>query len=171
MIMNQAIDTVPPPFPVAPDDTEGRIQVAWRELRRGASMQRLRELIIGIGPDALDLGQLDTLELLVRRSRLRMNELADALRIDNSSATRAIARLVDAGLARREPCPGDARGVIVVPTEEGIARWESLSHRWRAAMTDMLTAFQAEERDALADLLDRLVLSLDAWVGRNADQS
>ena len=167
--MTSPIDTVPPTFPVEPDDVEGRIVVAWRELRRGASMQRLRALVIGVGPEALDLGQLDTLELLVRRSRLRMSELADGLRIDNSSATRAVARLVDAGLARREPSPGDARGVIVVPTTEGIARWESISSRWRSAMTEMLAAFHFDERAALADLLDRLVVSLDEWVAGHVE--
>ncbi len=161
-------DSIPPPVPVDEADMEGRITVAWRELRRGASMLRLRALVIG-GPNGLDLGQLDTLELLVRRSRLRMSDLAEALRIDNSSATRAVARLVDAGLARREPSPGDARGVLVVATEQGVDRWVELSSRWGSAMKAMLATFDDGEQVALAHLLERLVISLDEWVNQQVD--
>ena len=161
-------ESIPPPVPVDDDDMQGRIIVAWRELRRGASMLRLRTIVTG-GPNGLDLGQLDTLELLVRRSRLRMSDLAEALRIDNSSATRAVARLVDAGLARREPSPGDARGVVVVATEAGAARWMELSERYRCAMSAMLAAFDAQEQVCLAGLLERLVISLDDWASKQPD--
>ena len=76
-----------------------RVGAAWRELRRGASMQAFRPMVYGEGDEALDLGQVDVLDLLVFHGSARMGELAEALRVDASTATRAVNRLVDAGLA------------------------------------------------------------------------
>src|SRR3954451_25371811 len=73
---------------------EARIGAAWRELRR-ASTQALRPLLFGTGPDALELGQVGTLDLLALHGPVRMRDLAEALRVDASTATRAVARLVD----------------------------------------------------------------------------
>ena len=44
---------------------------------------------------------MDTLDLLVQQPAWRMSELAEALRVDPSTATRAVQRLVRAGLADR----------------------------------------------------------------------
>jgi DNA-binding MarR family transcriptional regulator len=71
-----------------------RIGNSWKELRRGAAMGVLRDHLFGAGPDALEPGQVDTLELLVGRDAWRMSELAEALRVDPSTATRAVQRLV-----------------------------------------------------------------------------
>src|SRR5204862_6141795 len=75
-----------------------RIGTGWKELRRGAAMGVLRDHLFGAGADALEPGQVDTLELLVNKDAWRMSELADALRVDPSTATRAVQRLVKAGL-------------------------------------------------------------------------
>ncbi len=53
---------------------------------------------------------------------LRMQELAEALGLNQSSVTRLVARLEQAGLTRRDLCPGDRRGVYSVITEAGRAR-------------------------------------------------
>ena len=65
-------------------------------------------------------------ELLVALSeapggRMRMSALADAVVTTRSGATRAIARLVDAGLVRRVECPEDKRGTLAELTDEGAA--------------------------------------------------
>src|SRR5215210_2372965 len=93
-----------------------RVGTAWRELRRGAAMQRLRPLLYGDDPDSLDLGQVDTLDLLMERGECRMSDLAGALRVDASTATRAIDRLVTRGLVERSHPPEDRRTVVVQAT-------------------------------------------------------
>jgi DNA-binding MarR family transcriptional regulator len=140
-----------------------RIGAAWRELRR-ASTQALRPLLYGTGPHALDLGQVDTLDLLVQHGPVRMRDLAGALRVDASTATRAVARLVDEGLAERVSAPEDGRVVVVQATTEGTRRHASLAERRRGALIAMLTGLDADERARLADLLERLVDGVDAWV-------
>ena len=84
---------------------------------------------------------------------------------------RAVARLVDAGLAKREASPGDARGVFVLATANGVERYDRISGKWRAAMRTMLGEFDSVEQQHLASLLERLVVALDrfAAVGTNND--
>ena len=50
---------------------------------------------------------------------LRMQELADALGLNQGSVSRLIGRLDAAGLTRREMCPDDRRGVYTAITDEG----------------------------------------------------
>ncbi|GII02292.1 MarR family winged helix-turn-helix transcriptional regulator [Planobispora takensis] len=53
---------------------------------------------------------------------LRMQELAEAVGLNQSSVTRLIARLEEAGLTRRTLCSDDRRGVYSVITDAGRAR-------------------------------------------------
>jgi DNA-binding MarR family transcriptional regulator len=50
-----------------------------------------------------------------------MHELAEAMVLNRSNATRLADRLEQAGLLRREPAPGDRRGTFAVLTEAGLA--------------------------------------------------
>ena len=78
-----------------------RIGTAWKELRRGAAMVAVRDYFFAADEDSLEPGQMDTLDLLAQQPAWRMSELAEALRVDPSTATRAVQRLVRAGLAER----------------------------------------------------------------------
>lgn len=137
-----------------------RVGLAWRELRRGALSSEFRERVYA----ELDLGQADALELIVNRGGCRMAELAAALRVEASTATRAVGRLVDAGLAMRTTTPEDARGVTVMATDEGRRVHEEVAGRRRAAIVKMVSVFDVKERAELADLLERLVDALDRFV-------
>jgi DNA-binding MarR family transcriptional regulator len=50
---------------------------------------------------------------------LRVNDLALRLGLNQSSTTRLVHRLEAKGLARRDTCPDDARGVYAVVTRQG----------------------------------------------------
>lgn len=141
-----------------------RIGLAWIELRRGASMSDLRDHLFGTGADALDQGQMDTLDVLAQRDTWRMSELADALRVDPSTATRAVQRLVNAGLAERNPCDDDGRVVRVSITAVGSARHADVAERRAHLMAHVLGAFAPAERAQLADLLERLVGAVDHFL-------
>jgi DNA-binding MarR family transcriptional regulator len=136
-----------------------RVSTAWKDLRRGAAMVAVRDYFYGA--DALEPGQMDTLDLLVQQPRWRMSELAEALRVDPSTATRAVQRLVRAGLAERQPAPEDGRVVVVVASELGRQRHEAVAERRRMSLARMLSEFDVDERRQLADLLERLVGALD----------
>ena len=146
-----------------------RVGVAWKELRRGAAMGVLRDQLFGAGPDALEPGQVDTLELLVAREAWRMSELADALRVDPSTATRAVQRLVKAGLAERTANRSDGRVVMASATAAGRRRHGAIVSLRRATLSSMLAAFDAGERRQFAELLDRFVAALDDFADQLDD--
>lgn len=127
-------------------------------------MVALRPLIYGEGPNALDLGQADALDVLADCSPVRMAALAEALRVDASTATRAVNRLVERGLALRQRSHEDARVLQVALTEPGRRVHRELLRRRRATMKAILTGFSDSERAVLADLLERLVGGVDDMI-------
>jgi DNA-binding MarR family transcriptional regulator len=142
-----------------------RIGGAWKELRRGAAMAAVRDHLFGAGADALEPGQFDTLELLVQREGWRMSELAEALRVDPSTATRAVQRLLKTGLAERRPYRGDGRVVMVSATATGRERYEAIARCRRSFMDQVMRSFSLDERLQLASLLERLVSAADEVAG------
>jgi DNA-binding MarR family transcriptional regulator len=147
-----------------PASTEARIGLAWRELRRGSAQQAMRDRLYG---DLLEAAQVDALDVVMSTGGCRMAELADALRVDPSTATRAIDRLVAAGMVARENATGDGRGVQVVATAAGIELYDELSQRRRTMLFAVLAHFDADERAMLAELLERLVDGVDRYSDRS----
>jgi len=148
-----------------------RIGRAWIELRRGAAASALRSYLFGT-EKALEQGQMDALDLLTRRER-PMKELAARLRVEPSTATRAVQRLEHDGLAERFTSPQDGRVVLVRITDEGRRRHDAVAERRSIAMMHILSEFDPLERAQLADLMDRLIASIDDVVERldGADDS
>jgi DNA-binding MarR family transcriptional regulator len=93
-----------------------------------------------------------------------MTDLAEALRVDPSTATRAVQRLERSGLAERRPCDDDGRVVRVSITPAGEARHALVAERRSAVLDQVLAPFSPAERAELADLLDRFVAELDRVV-------
>jgi DNA-binding MarR family transcriptional regulator len=152
-------------------DNALRIAIAWRELRRCASTPALRYQFFGSSDDALEQGQMDTLDLLLVRDGWRMSELAEALRVDPSTATRAVQRLVNDGLAERRQSTDDGRVVLVYPSAEGKRRHAAVSRRRVRALCRILSAFDADERAELAGLLGRFVDAFDELVAEMAAEA
>ncbi|MEA3184932.1 MAG: hypothetical protein QOJ74_1409 [Ilumatobacteraceae bacterium] len=147
-----------------------RIGSSWVQIRRGAG-GAIRDYLLGAGDDALEQGQMDSLDLLARQPSWRMSDLAEALRIDPSTATRAVQRLVASGLAKRCPHDDDGRVVMVEITEAGRSRHAEVNARRGELMAHMLGAFTAAERPIVADMLERFVSAIDEFVVRLAEQS
>lgn len=141
-----------------------RIGRAWTEMRRGASMAGIREYING-DDHALAQGQLDALDLLARRERT-MRGLAERLRIEPSTATRAVQSLVDDGLAERYRSPDDGRLVLVRATAEGRRVHAAAAARRSYVMAQLLNEFSPEERSDLAGMLERFVGAMDRVTDR-----
>jgi DNA-binding MarR family transcriptional regulator len=67
------------------------------------------------------LAQLST----AKGGELRIQELADAIGLNQSSVSRLVARMEEAGLTVRCLCPNDRRGVYSVITDQGRERLAS----------------------------------------------
>lgn len=154
----------PPDAPLDPASSEARIGLAWRELRRGAVTHAMRERLYG----DLDPGQVDGLDVIVQSEGCRMAQLAEALRVEPSSATRMVDRLVGAGLVERVTAAGDGRGVRVVVTDHGRRVHEELALRRRRMLFSVLEDLTPADRRHLAELLERLVGGVDRFA-RSAD--
>jgi DNA-binding MarR family transcriptional regulator len=141
-----------------------RIIFAWREMRRGVAMAAYRDLLF----EGLDLGALDALDLLIARDRIRMIDFASALRIEKSTATRALDRLESAGLAERESVAAKnaRRSVIVHITGRGRALHAKLLRRRVQLLKQMTRAFSPDEILVLGELLERLVGGIDYAVAQ-----
>lgn len=102
---------------------------------------------------------LDVLVHLARSDdgRLRMSELAIQTRLTPSGLTRAVDRLCDAGLVRRQVCPEDRRGAFASLTGVGRTRMDAAISCHHDALGDLLGALDSAERDLLAALLRRLL--------------
>lgn len=158
---------------MASDDTSTRrIALAWRELRRGASGAALRRHLLGPDGPALEQAQLDALEILASDpGGWRMSDFADAMRIDPSTATRAVNRLERLGLAEREAGAEDRRVVVAHATATGRRMIHRVTKLRALGMERALEPFDEDERQQLAQYLERFVGSIDRLVDELARES
>lgn len=154
------------------DATARQIALAWRELRRGASGAVLRAHLLGPDGPRLEQAQLDALEILASEPHgLRMSEFADALRVDPSTATRAVARLEHDRLAERRVDENDGRVVIASATPVGRRLIERATLRRARGMERLLEPFDTAEREQFAEYLERFVGSIDQLVAELGRES
>lgn len=146
------------------NDIAYRLALAWREIRRGASTGPLREYLYGIDGDSIEQGQMDTLDLLATRDSWRMSELAEALRVEPSTATRAVGRLVKDGLAVRRQSTNDGRVVKVEITDTGRAVHQQVFERRVQLFGHILRKYTADELPVFVDMLERFVRAVDDFV-------
>ena len=137
-----------------------RAALAVRELRRATGTPRFRDSIFG-DLNVLDIGQQDALEVVVSLDGARMSDVAQALRVDPSTATRSIARLEALGLVERRPDLADGRSVVAVATAAGHSLLDELHERGRDSLDRLYGRFDDRELRTLADLLERLVAGVD----------
>lgn len=93
-----------------------------------------------------------------------MGAFAEALRVDPSTATRAINRLEQLGLAERTRADGDQRVVIARATSQGRRTIERVTRLRALGMERLLDPFDQTERAQFADYLERFAASIDQLV-------
>ena len=145
----------------------GRIGRAWREIRRGAAASALKETIYGpcaAHDVSIEPGQMDALDLLVTVESCRMSDLAEYLRVDPSTATRAVQRLIKDNLASKVHHEGDGRVVEIAATERGKEVHAIVAERRRAIVLGIMERFPHSERTQLADFLERFVVATDSVI-------
>jgi DNA-binding MarR family transcriptional regulator len=82
---------------------------------------------------------------------LRPSELADRIAWERSRLSGHLGRMEKRGLVRREPCVDDARGSVVVLTDDGARAFRgSTSDHLQAVKATFVDAFAPEQLEALA---------------------
>lgn len=127
----------------------------FAEASAALSQRAERQLAADTG---LSLQWFDVLIRLVRTPchRLRMTDLSAQTTLTASGLTRAVDRLVAAGLVERQACPTDRRSTYAVLTEEGERRILAALPQHLALQEELFGGLSAEELETLAALLRRL---------------
>lgn len=156
-----------------------RLQAQWaRELpdvdTRGMEvLGRARRIVLRSRPaiegvfahHGLDAGEFDVLSTLRRSGppySLRPTELYRSLMISSGGLTARLDRLVRGGMITRPPSPGDGRSLLVQLTDRGRTAAEAAFREDMGVEAGMLAVLTDAERKALADLLRRLALGMEA---------
>lgn len=88
----------------------------------------------------------------------RMSEIAEALGVAQSTATRLVEPLVREGRVERHPAPDDGRAVVIALTEKGrhaAAELSRLSRRWSEGVLSRIPETQQDNViAALATVVD-----------------
>jgi len=103
--------------------------------------------------DSVTLPQLRVLTLTATRGALSNGEIASALGVHISNASRLCERLVQAGLLARRDSPSDRRQVQLTITERGTQLLETVTDHRRAVFTEVLDLLPASQQAALSDAL------------------
>src|SRR4051794_8662035 len=134
-----------PELDPSPIGVVGRISRLARELE-----QRLEPVYREHG---LEPGWHDVLATLRRAGppyRLRPCELTGALMLTSSGTTKRLDRLEQAGLVRREPDPGDRRGVGITLTDAGRELMDRVTEAHLANERRLLEALSEGDQRRLA---------------------
>lgn len=97
--------------------------------------------------------------------RLRLQELADAVRHSQSGTTRLVDRLEREGLVARHACDADRRVTWAMLSEKGKEHYAKANPVWNAFLAEHLhKGLSADEADTLRALLLKLQATLDSDV-------
>jgi DNA-binding MarR family transcriptional regulator len=101
--------------------------------------------------------QLFVLQCLGRENPCSVNQLAARTATDQSSVSVVVSRLVEGGLVRRAPSPGDKRSVELRLTPSGRALLKSAPDATQERLIGALQALSASELRTLARTLGKVV--------------
>ena len=111
----------------------------------------------------LSVSQAYALRALAERGPLPMGELAEALRLSVSAATRVVDPLARRRLVRRAGARDDRRIRIVELTGPGERLWDRIEAELLEIDRRALAGLTARERAAVVRVIDALGRETDAW--------
>ena len=154
-----------PELDVSPIDVIGRISRLSRLLEKS-----IEETFASFG---LGRGGFDVLAALRRAGepyRLSPTELYNSLLISSGAMTNRIDRLEQIGLVERTPDPDDRRGVSVGLTPEGKKLIDVAVEQHYANERRLLRGLSVDERDALSQLLRKLLADCERALVIHGDE-
>ncbi|MFP4310461.1 MAG: MarR family winged helix-turn-helix transcriptional regulator [Nitriliruptoraceae bacterium] len=114
----------------------------------------------------LERATYSTLARIADLGHPRLTEVAAAMGLDTSTASRHTKRLIEDGLIEVTACTEDARARRYRPSDAGREALQRVREARRARLAQLLDTWEPEEIHALAVGLDRLVDALEADDGR-----
>ena len=144
------------------EDVGDRFVGAIRELRRNRLNRALQREIYTVGAIELTPVQVDILETVIVRPAMRMNEIAAALNVDTSTASRTLAPLVDLGLIERRNDPMDRRLIMIEPTASGRDHAERIALGRRELMRSVFHRMDPGKIRLLVGLLEDYIGAVEA---------
>ena len=145
-----------PDLDVSPMGVIGRLNEASTLIAR----DRLAPVFARFG---LQAGEFDVLATLRRSGAphaLTPTELYEATMVTSGAMTARLDRLEKAGLIQRAPHPSDRRGIVVQLTAKGLALVDTALAAHVANEHEILAGLTDAERETLAKLLEKLIVSL-----------
>ncbi len=88
---------------------------------------------------------------------LSQAEIGRTLGLDRANVNRIVTRLEREGLLERTPDPHDGRRLALTVTADGVAHLADLERRAARVQDELLVALDADEREQLRRLLDRVL--------------
>ena len=96
---------------------------------------------------------------------LTMSELSRRLMVTNGNLTSLVERLVQEGLVKRDPLPGDRRTQIVRLTASGKKAFDAMTPEHQRWIDDLFGGLSVSERRQLFELLGKLRRSVQTSLG------
>ena len=131
------------------------------EARQADAVMRAARVLVGVVArsvaeveDEVSLPQLRVLVLVASRGRLNLGQVAAALEVHPSNATRTVDRLVVAGLLERTSDPADRRYLVLELTERGHQIVERVMGYRRESILAVMASMPSSRRRALASALE-----------------
>lgn len=103
--------------------------------------------------DVVTLPQFRVLVMVASRGGLNLGAVAAGLGVHPSNATRAVERLVVAGLLHRRDDPADRRNLVLELSPDGRALVDRVTNDRRAAIAEILREMPADRRRSLVPVL------------------
>ncbi len=110
--------------------------------------------------------QWEALDLIWERGAAGMNELAEELRLSQSTLTRIVDLLERKGLARRRPARDDRRRVEAILTARGEELYLQVQDRLQAACREVLSSLPLDRRQSAYEAIHSLARATQQWVDR-----
>lgn len=160
--MDDAVDAITaqwartrPGLDVSPMGVIGRLSRASRLVER-----EVKDFFQASDLEAWEFDMLATLLRANAEHTMCMKDLAGSALVSPGALTNRMDRLVERGLVDRWPAPENRRMVLVALTEKGERVANELLEGHMANERRILAALTADDQEALAGLLRRLLVSL-----------
>ncbi len=147
-------------------DLDHKVAALWRAARLGPTVERLRRHVLQGGSQSIEPGQFRALDAVAGNGPATIRTLADIMDVEPSTVTRAVTRIETDGLVYKQRAERDHREVLVELTDLGAARHQYFVDRAYRIYEEIFTVFDTGEREVLADLLERMLVSTDAALAR-----
>ncbi|SSW63485.1 Multidrug resistance operon repressor [Achromobacter veterisilvae] len=117
----------------------------------------------------IPLGEARCLAAIGRYAPLSVNDLARAANLNKGQASRSAQALVERGLVEKSHSASDGRGVVLAPTQAGIAQYQRIIGLIARRNEEIFGCLSADEQRLLGGMLDRLIGHLQAGTDHEED--